>query len=93
MTLKILQPMQARGKDSPRHIHMTIWNLPIPEFDPTDSKHLALEELARLAEEEAATVQLRPGDFRLQRRQIRERLTAVGLESKIDSLVSDVLSA
>ena len=93
VTLKILQPMQARGKDSPRHIHMTIWNLPIPEFDPTDSKHLALEELARLAEEEAATVQLRPGDFRLQRRQIRERLTAVGLESKIDSLVSDVLSA
>lgn len=45
---ELLKPMQARGLFGPRHIHKKVWELPIPEFDPSNEKHL---ELAKLGEE------------------------------------------
>jgi hypothetical protein len=45
---ELLKPMQARGLFGPRHIHKKVWELPIPEFDPSNKNHL---ELAKLGEE------------------------------------------
>lgn len=44
----LLKPMQARGLFGPRHIHKKVWELPIPEFDPSNEDHMML---ARLGEE------------------------------------------
>jgi SAM-dependent methyltransferase len=89
--LKRLKPLQSRGKDSPRHIDKYVWQLPIPRFDPQARLHLQLADLAAKAAAEAATVHLRPGDFRVQRGQIREHLAAVGLAGKIDAAVEKLL--
>lgn len=45
---ELLKPMQARGLFGPRHIHKKVWELPIPEFNPSNEDHKAL---ARLGEE------------------------------------------
>lgn len=41
----LLKPMQARGLFGPRHIHKKVWELPIPEFDPSNENHLKLASL------------------------------------------------
>jgi methylase of polypeptide subunit release factors len=48
MVDKLIKPMQARGLFGPRHIVKKVWELPIPEFDPSNENHLTL---ARLGEE------------------------------------------
>ncbi len=45
---QLIKPMQSRGLFGLRDIHKKIWELPIPEFDPSNEKHL---EPARLGEE------------------------------------------
>lgn len=45
---ELIKPMQAKGLFGPRHIHKKIWELPIPEFNPSNENHL---KLARLGEE------------------------------------------
>ncbi|MDA8215895.1 MAG: hypothetical protein M0Z64_11570, partial [Nitrospiraceae bacterium] len=45
---ELIKPMQSRGLFGPRDIHKKVWELPIPEFDQSNEKHL---ELARLGEE------------------------------------------
>ncbi len=49
----LVKPMQSRGLFGPRDIHKKVWELPIPEFDPSNEKHI---ELARLGEECAKKV-------------------------------------
>lgn len=45
---KLIKPMQSRGLFGPRDIHKKVWELPIPEFDPSNENHKAL---ARLGED------------------------------------------
>jgi len=45
---ELIKPMQSRGLFGPRDIHKKVWELPIPEFDPSNENH---KELARLGEE------------------------------------------
>lgn len=42
---EFLKPMQARGSFGPRHIHKKVWELPIPEFNPSNEDHKALAML------------------------------------------------
>ncbi len=41
----LLKPMQARGLFGPRHIHKKVWELSIPEFNPSNEDHLKLASL------------------------------------------------
>jgi hypothetical protein len=50
---ELIKPMQARGLFGPRHIVKKVWELPIPQFDPSNENHLSL---ARLSEECTANV-------------------------------------
>jgi hypothetical protein len=42
---ELLKPMQARGLFGPRHIHKKVWELPIPEFEPSNEDHIKLASL------------------------------------------------
>lgn len=44
----LIKPMQTRGDFGPRDITKKVWELPIPEFDPSNEDHTAL---VRLGEE------------------------------------------
>ena len=46
----------AYGKDE-RHIAKSIWELPIPEFDPNDLTHSELANLGATLEEVAAQIE------------------------------------
>jgi len=41
----LIKPMQARGLFGPRHIVKKVWELPIPEFNPTNENHISLAML------------------------------------------------
>jgi hypothetical protein len=41
----IIKPMQSRGLFGPRDITKKVWELPIPEFDPSNEDHKALAKL------------------------------------------------
>jgi len=91
VTLERLQPMQARGKDSPRHVDKYIWQVPIPEYVAGDPLHARLADLGAEAALEAGTVELQPGDFRRQRKQVRQHVYDVGIGPKIDLAVAELL--
>lgn len=42
---KLVKPMQSRGDWGPRDLHKKVLDVPILEFDQTDSNHLRLYEL------------------------------------------------
>ncbi|MEW6409065.1 MAG: N-6 DNA methylase [Nitrospirota bacterium] len=45
---ELIKPLQSRGLFGPRDIHKKVWELPIPEFYPSNKDHM---ELARFGEE------------------------------------------
>jgi hypothetical protein len=47
----LIKPMQARGLWGPRDIHKKVWELPIPEFDENNPKHVRLAEIAEACAE------------------------------------------
>lgn len=47
VTDALIKPMQSRGLFGPRDIHKKVLELPIPRFDPNDSRH---RDLAKLGE-------------------------------------------
>jgi hypothetical protein len=88
----VAAPMQARGEHNPRHFHKLVWNLPIPLFDPADSVHLQLVDLAAQAEALAAATDVSgKRTFQAQRRLIREALAREGIAAAIDALVLGLL--
>jgi len=42
---ELLKPMQSRGLWGPRHIHKKVLEIPIPQYNPSDTKHQALSQL------------------------------------------------
>ena len=90
---QLVRPLQARGEHNPRDFDKYIFQLPIPLYDPGNSEHRQLAELAERAEEAAAALELPPGvSFQAQRRRIREALSRDGLGGEINSLTSVLLT-
>jgi len=90
----LLAPMQARGEHNPRHFDKLVWRLPIPLFDPADTVHQQLVELATRAEALAAQTDVSgKRTFQAQRRLIREALAREGIADAIDALVLALLNA
>jgi hypothetical protein len=50
----LLKPMQAKGLFGPRHIHKKVWELPIPQFDPSNENHVALAQLGEKCTEKVS---------------------------------------
>ena len=86
-------PLQARGQHNPRHFDMHVFALPFPIFDGDDKIHQALAELASIAEEVAAAVDLDPRwQFQKARRVTREALRDHGVASQVDAMVDELLA-
>jgi hypothetical protein len=49
----LIKPMQTRGQWGPRDIHKKVLEIPLPKFNPKNSKHAELVALARQAETKA----------------------------------------
>ena len=73
-----MRPPQARGEHNPRHFGKYIFQLPIPLYDPGNPEHWQLAELAKLAEEATAALELPGVSLQAQRRRIREALSRDG---------------
>ncbi|MDX2679936.1 hypothetical protein [Streptomyces soliscabiei] len=41
---EVVRPLMAYGKDE-RHVDKAVWQLPIPQFDPTNASHVRLAEI------------------------------------------------
>lgn len=88
----LIKPMQARGLWGPRDIHKKVLELPIPEFQADNSKHMRLAEIAGACQ---ATVQQMIPTLRQEasigraRAAVRQALKDELAE--IDSLVKELL--
>jgi hypothetical protein len=86
-------PLQARGQHNPRDFDMHVFALPFPIFEWHNEIHQALVELASIAEDVAAAVDI---DLRWQfqkaRRVTRETLRDHGIAGQIDAMVDQLLA-
>lgn len=90
---KLVAPMQSRGEHNPRDFDKQVWRLPIPIYDPADSRHRELVELAVGAEALAAETDVGSGrTFQAQRRTIREALERAEVAQAIDALAVELLA-
>jgi hypothetical protein len=87
-----VRPLQGRGEHNPRDFDKYVFQLPIPLYDPRDSAHKLLVELAERSEQVAASVHLPTVRFETQRRRIREALVDNGVSVDIDSIVKPLLA-
>ena len=46
-----LKPLMPKGQFGARHVLKHLWRLPIPEYDASDSSHVAVEDAGRKAAE------------------------------------------
>jgi SAM-dependent methyltransferase len=87
----LVRPLQARGEHNPRHFDKYVFRIPIPVYNPADQGHNHLSELAAIAEQVAAQLDLPSISFQAQRRRIREALRIHGIGNDIENAVSRLL--
>jgi hypothetical protein len=91
---QLVRPLQARGEHNPRHFDKYIFRLPIPLYDPGNSEHQQLADLAKRAEDVAAAIELPSGvSFQAQRRRVREALYRDGVSGEVNNLTTTLLAA
>jgi hypothetical protein len=86
-------PMQARGENNARDFDKYVFQLPIPQYDPRESAHSRLADLAEHAEIVAAATELPKVRFERQRKYIRDELDRDGVMAEINTLVKALLDA
>lgn len=96
---RLIKPMQARGLWGPRDITKKVWELPIPEFNSKNPKHVKLAEITEACEERVKDmVPALKGLFKdvraphaIGRARAAVRQALSDELSEIDTLVRDVL--
>jgi hypothetical protein len=84
--------MQSRGQWGARDFDKVMFNLPIPQFDPSTPLHNELAAAAVEAERVAAAFELpETVKFQRARKLIRDALTESGIAPEIDRLVARLL--
>lgn len=85
---EIVRPYQSIGSFGPRHFDKYLWQSPIPLFNPDDSLHAELVDLANEATAVAEAVEKKPGErFQPVRRRIRKALVDAGVGHALDEAV------
>jgi SAM-dependent methyltransferase len=91
-TTTAVRPLQAKGQHNPRHFHKYPWQLPIPDYVPTNELHQRLVELARDAEALVGGLDLPTNrKFEAVRRDVRTALQQSGIASQLDDAVRSLL--
>ncbi|WP_162834445.1 S1 family peptidase [Amycolatopsis circi] len=88
----MVRPLQARGEHNPRDFAKTIFQLPIPLYNPKKPDHLRLVDLAKRAELVARDTPLVSIRFEALRRRVREALIRDGVADQIDEIVKKLLA-
>jgi SAM-dependent methyltransferase len=88
-----LAPLQSRGEHNPRDFHKIVFQLPIPRYDESSSRHQQLAQLGQRGEELIASVDLSQGAMRFEavRRRCRRELESKGLLRELDDAVGILL--
>jgi hypothetical protein len=83
---------QARGQFGARHFDKVVFNLPIAQFNASDSIHYDLAQAGAHAEKVACMVELVEGErFQRARRRVRDALAEEGIGAEIEKLVEKLL--
>lgn len=90
-TTELVRPLMSYGKDE-RDIAKSIWQLPIPEFDPENSLHQELSELGAALAEEVAEFRVDPDVyFPTTRRRFRDALETSDAMQSASAIVSELV--
>jgi hypothetical protein len=88
---ELARPLMSYGKDE-RHIHKHVWDLPIEQFDHSNSTHKRIAELGAAVEKLAATFKIDESlHFAATRRHIRDFIMSKTEGQEINDLVADML--
>ncbi|MFF8195935.1 N-6 DNA methylase [Streptomyces bobili] len=84
---EVVRPLMSYGKDE-RHVDKTVWQLPIPRFDPTNPTHHRLAELGAAEAERIAALGLDETKNFVKLRQVVRSVIAVSPDAEeLDYLV------
>jgi hypothetical protein len=90
---EMVRPYQSVGAFGPRDFDKYVWQLPIPDFEPTSSAHTGLVALALEAEQAAEAVDLEAASgFQAARKLIRTALVEAGIANGLDAAVTALVS-
>ena len=87
-----VEPLMSQGQFGKRHVDKYVFAAAFPIFDPENDAHTQLVQLAKHAEQVAATLDLENCQFQKARRAVREALQADGVMTEIDAAVADLLT-
>ncbi|MEX2206666.1 MAG: N-6 DNA methylase [Myxococcota bacterium] len=89
---QLVRPLMSYGKDE-RDIDKHVWELPIPEFDASDSDHAEISKLGATARAEVLALELDESKhFAALRRTVREHLASSPTGQAIEQLVVELLA-
>lgn len=89
---QLVRPLMSYGKDE-RHIDKYVWRLSIPEFDPADSMHSEIAELAGRVEADVQALTLDESrHFAYLRQDLRKFLRQNPAAQKLEELVIELLN-
>ncbi|MCI3224354.1 N-6 DNA methylase [Streptomyces sp. NP-1717] len=90
-TTEVVRPLMSYGKDE-RDIDKAVWELPIPDFDPSDAKHARIAEIGEAESQRIAELKFEGGKSYIQiRRTLRDFLLSSPDAEELDQLVTELL--
>jgi hypothetical protein len=90
-TTEAVRPLMSYGKDE-RDIDKAVWELPIPDFDLADPKHVRIAEIGKAEAERIAELKFEDGKSYIQiRRTLRDFLLSSPDAEELDLLVTELL--
>ena len=91
LTTEAATPYMTSGKGGGRHIGKSLWNVPVPLYDPDDETHVTLAALGLEAEGMAEEIELPNQAHGRLRGLIRNEMVRSGLTERINEVVREVL--
>jgi hypothetical protein len=86
-----VRPLMSYGKDE-RHIDKAVWDLPIPDFDPSDPKQVRIAELGEAEFRRIAELKFEGNkNYIVLRRALRDFLLSSPDAEELDQLITELL--
>ncbi len=91
LTTEAATPFMTSGKGGGRHIGKSLWNVPIPLYNPEHENHRVLAALAREAEDLVSELDLPDQQHGRLRGIVRAALADAGITERINDVVREVV--
>jgi hypothetical protein len=83
---ELVRPLMAYGKDE-RHVDKQLWQLPISQYNASNSVHCRLAQLGAELAGEVSKLPLRDANFVVLRRRVRQFMATHAAATEIDRLI------